>query len=76
MYSCLLDASTAFDLVHYGKLFRIHISKQIPKCVIRLILDSYIRQKACVTWSSIKSSYIDISNGVKQGGVISPISFS
>ena len=27
VYSCLLDASKAFDRVHYGKLFRILLSK-------------------------------------------------
>ena len=26
VYSCLLDASKAFDRVHYGKLFRIIVS--------------------------------------------------
>ena len=44
VYSCMLDASKAFDLVHYGKLFRIVMSKQMPTGVIRLILDSYTIQ--------------------------------
>ena len=48
VYSCILGASKAFDFVHYEKLFRISMSKQMPICVIGLILDSYIRQKACV----------------------------
>ena len=30
VYSCLLDASKAFDRVHYGKLFRILLSKKLP----------------------------------------------
>ena len=29
-YSCFLDDSKAFDRVHYGKLFRILLSKKIP----------------------------------------------
>ena len=33
VYSCLLDASTAFDLVHYGKLFKILISIDLLKSV-------------------------------------------
>ena len=28
VYSCLLDASQAFDRVHYGKLFRILLDKK------------------------------------------------
>ena len=45
-------------------------------CFIRLVLDSYIRQKACALWNSVKSRYFTMANGVKQGGVISPIFFS
>ena len=76
VYSCLLDASKAFDLVYFGKLFRILLSMDIPRCIIRLIFDSYIRQRACVKWNSTKSLYFSIHNGVKQGGVISPIFFN
>ncbi len=35
----------------------------------------YVNQKLRVRWESHHSSYFNISNGVKQGGVISPISF-
>ena len=49
VYSCFLDASKAFDRVHYGILFSILLSKNIPKIVVRLYYDSYMRQKACVS---------------------------
>ena len=75
VYSCFLDASKAFDRVHYGKLFIILLSKNIPNIVVRLYFDSYMRQKACVSWNNIKTSYFSMSNGVKQGGVISSIFF-
>ena len=75
-YSGFLDAFKAFDKVHHGKLFSILLSKKIPKLVVRLCFDSYMRQKACVSWDNIKTSYFSISNGVKQGGVISSILFS
>ena len=29
-YSCLLDASKAFDKVHYGKLFHILLNRKVP----------------------------------------------
>ena len=35
--------------------------KNIPKIVLRLYFDSYMRQKACVSGDNI------MSNGVKQG---------
>ena len=75
VYSCLLDASKAFGLVHFGKLVRILLPTDIPRCIIRLIFDSYIRQRACVTWNSTKSRYFRIHNGVKHGAVVSPIFF-
>ena len=71
MYSCLLDASKAFHRVHYGKLFRILVFKKLPRLIIRLILDRYLRQSVCVMWDSCKSEYLKMYNGVKQGGVIS-----
>ena len=71
VYSCLLDASKAFDRVHYGKLFRILLSKKLPILIIRWILDSYLRQSVCVMWDSCKSEYFKMYNGVKQGGFIS-----
>ena len=43
---------------------------------LRLIFDSYIRQKACVAWGVFRSQYILFKNGVKQGGVLSPIFFT
>ena len=66
----------AMYLVHYGKLFKILISKDLPKSVIRLYFDNYLRQISCVIWRDYKSEYFNVSNGVKQGGVISPIFFS
>ena len=76
VYSCLLDASKAFDRVHYGKLFNILLYKKVPFVIIRLLLDAYIRQEARVIWNSCKSQYFRVKNGVKQGGVISPILFN
>ena len=76
VYSCLLDASKAFDRVHYRTLFRLLLKKEKPKCIIRLILDSYTRQTSCALWNNVKSRYFTMANGVKQGGVISPIFFS
>ena len=40
VYSCLLDASKAFDRVYYGTLFRVLLTKCVPMYFIRLVLDS------------------------------------
>ena len=44
VYACLLDASSAFDRVHYGKLFDVLMKRNMPAVFIRLLLDSYLNQ--------------------------------
>ena len=69
MQSSVLDNSKAFVLVHYGKFTNFNV-KTNTQCVIRLILYSYIRQKAGVRWKSIKSSYFNIYSGVITGCLV------
>ena len=72
----MLDASKAFDRVHLGNFFTILLHKDIPTTVVRLYFDSYSRQMARVGWNNIMSEYFSVSNGVKQGGVLSSMLFS
>ena len=39
--SCFLDASKAFDKVHYGKLFNLMLKRSVPSVIVRIILDGY-----------------------------------
>ena len=73
VHSCLLDASKAFDKVNYGKLL---LDRKVPFCIIRLLIDSYIRHQARVLWNTCNSRYFNVDNGGKQGGVLSPILFN
>ena len=76
VYSCLLDASKVFNRIHYGKLFTILLSKQVPAYIIRYLLDSFIRQMSRALWDTCCSAYFSMSNGVIQGGVLSAILFT
>ena len=76
VYSCLLDASKAFDRIHYGKLFNILISRKLPAFIIRVLFDSYSRQQSRAMWNSCYTEYFYMSNGVKQGSVLSAILFT
>ncbi len=76
VYCCLLDASKAFDKIHYGKLFRVLLDKHISPLVLRLLMNCYVRQCARVSWDNVMSEYFILSNGVKQGGVLSPKLFT
>lgn len=76
VFVCMLDASKAFDRVRYDSLFRALLERDIPCVFLRLLMDSYERQQMRVTWSSEFSECFTVGNGVRQGGVLSPILFT
>ncbi len=75
-YACMLDASKAFDKVHFGKLFKLLVDRKMPAIVISLLLNNYTRQNTCTTWNGTKSHTFTALNGVRQGGVLSPLLFN
>ena len=75
VYICMLDASKAFDRVHFGKLFNLLRKRKLPAIVLRLLLDIYTRQRMCTNWNGTRSDFFETSNGVKQGGILSPVLF-
>ena len=74
-YCMLLDASKAFDHVHYIKLFKLLIERGICPVIARFLLNLYTNQKLCIKWGTIVSPTFSVSNGVKQEGMLSPILF-
>ena len=76
VYAVLIDASKAFDRVHFDKIFEILQQKNLPNCVIRLLIDMYLRQEVRTSWQGAKSEPFFTSNGVRQGGVLSPVLFT
>ena len=76
VYIALLDASRAFDRVEYIKLFEILMSRGICPIVTRFLLTLYTGQRVRVRWGSVCSDSFTVTNGVKQGGVISPLLFT
>jgi len=41
-FCTFLDASKAFDRVNYCKLFRLLIKRDLPACIIRVLINMYI----------------------------------
>ena len=76
VFVVLLDASRAFDRVHYGKLFNLLIDRKMCCANAKLLLSMYTSQSLMVRWMSGISRSFECRNGVKQGGVLSPILFS
>ena len=72
------DASKAFEKINYVKLFSTLLQRNMNVYCIRLIFGSYIhvRQISRVSWGNHLSQYFELSNGVKQGRVLSLILFN
>jgi hypothetical protein len=75
VFCTFLDASKAFDRVNYGKLFRLLIERGLPSCIVRMLVNLYTQHRIRVSWGTLFSSYFTALNGVKQGGVMSPVLF-
>ena len=67
-YMCMLDASKAFD--------KVNLLKGMCPLLLRFIINMYIGQNIRVKWNDCISHVYAASNGVKQGGVMSPLLFN
>jgi len=71
-----LDASKAFDRVLHMKLFEKLIQRKVPMCFVCLLKHWYKEQKMSIKWGKHISEPFHVSNGVRQGGVLSPHLFA
>ena len=73
---CFLDASKAFDLVDHTILFNILLNRGLPLVIVRFLVSWYNMQKMQVRWDLSLSLSFSVSNGVRQGSVLSPYLFA
>ena len=73
VHCILLDASKAFDRLEFCALFKKLTVRQICPTVLRLLLFMYLYQTLVVKWNVNYSDSFNVSNGCKQGGILSPI---
>ena len=76
VYITFLDASKAFDRIDHWLLFNKMIKKGMPLFIIKLLVFWYSRQRMFVRWGNTCSTSFCVANGVKQGGIISPMLFN
>ena len=74
LFTCLLDAAKAFDKVSHWTLFSKMIKKNVQMVIVRAIAFWYQTQPMCIKWGKANSDYV--SNGVRQGRVLSPKLFA
>ena len=75
VFVCVMDMKKAFDTVKHSTLFNKLLERGIPKSYVRLLLVMYMTQSANVRWNGNLSKQFPITNGVKQGAVLSAILF-
>ena len=76
VFVTFLDASKAFDRVNYWLLFTKLIDKNVPLFVVKLLMFWYTKQGMKVRWGNTLSSSFQVGNGVKPGGILSPVLFN
>ena len=76
VYAMFLDASQAFDRVNFVKLFKLLIKKGLCQLITCFLLKLYTKQCLKIRWGTSTSEEFKVCNGVKQGGVLSPLLFS
>jgi len=76
VFSAFLDASKAFDRTNHNLLFAKLIKRNVPICIVRLLLSWYRQQTMQVKWGTNYSSPFTVTNGVRQGGVLNTYLFA
>ena len=76
VYSCFLDASKAYDRVNHWALFKKLLKRSISVIIVRILMFWYSKQEICIKWGNETSTCFTITNGVRQGGILSPTLFS
>ena len=76
VYVAFLDAEKAFDTVCHWILFDKLLQRGIPSVFVRILLYWYSYQEFYVKWASELSSSFRVSNGVRQGSILSPTLFN
>ena len=76
VFVVFLDASKAFDRINHDILFCKLLQRGLPLPFVRILYTWYKTQTMSVRWGNTLSSSFRVSNGVRQGGVLSPILFN
>ena len=76
VFVCFLDASKAFYRVNHTTLFKQLGARGIPGYILRILSYWYKNQDMCIRWGDAYSAKFKVTNGVRQGGILSPYLFN
>ena len=72
VYICSLDAEKAFDCCNWLSLFQKLSQKDIPNIVMAFLIKLYLNGSALIHYATHNSETFYLSQGVRQGSVLSP----
>ena len=75
VFSCFIDLSKAFDRVNHFKLCNMLLNRGVPSDITKLILSYLNNQSARIKWCNSTGEFLGMNQGVRQGGVLSPLLF-
>ena len=70
-----MDMTKAFDLVKHSVLFRKFLKAGLSAIFIRLLIFIYINQFANIRWNHELSESFSMTNGVRQGAILSGFAY-
>jgi len=73
---CALDLSKAFDRMNHYALFLKLMDRNVPYNLLSVLEGWFSISRTCVKWHNYVSAFFNLSAGVRQGGVLSPLLFS
>ena len=76
IFMCFIDASKAFDRICHSKLFEKLVQRGVPMYLVRILAFWYANQQMQVKWGNSLSATFNVSNGVRQGSILSPSLFN
>uniref|UniRef100_A0A7M5VBJ8 Reverse transcriptase domain-containing protein n=1 Tax=Clytia hemisphaerica TaxID=252671 RepID=A0A7M5VBJ8_9CNID len=72
VYVCSLDGEKAFDSCNWLTLFNKLCQKDIPSQIVSFLIQLYLKGTASVRYGSTTSDYFSLTQGVRQGAILSP----
>ena len=73
---CFLDVKKAFDRVIHRKLAKKLLDRNVPLHIEKLFIFWHRKQEIMVRWGNSLSMIFRCSNGIRQGGQLSPLLYN
>ena len=76
VFAAFLDCSKGFDKVNHDGIFIKLMKRDVPLCVLNILIYWYSNLTSVVKWNGLLSYSFAVKSGVRQGGVLSPHLFA